>query len=218
MALGALDVSLYEMVRAYGAFANNGNLKELNIIKKITDAEGTIIFSKEETEASNVIDTVTSRTITAILQQAVNQGTATAIRSQYGFNSDLAGKTGTAQNYTDSWFMAYTPNLVVGTWVGASTPDIHFFSKNGSGSALAMPIAANILKKLENNPDFKNEYLTNFGFSDSAYSFLQCEPYHSTAGIKGFFEKLFDKDKKERKDTVESRVKSFFKRIFGGKN
>ncbi|MEI7503221.1 MAG: penicillin-binding transpeptidase domain-containing protein, partial [Paludibacter sp.] len=137
----------------------------------------------------------TSEMITAILQKAINQGTGTRIRNQFAIRADLAGKTGTAQDYTNAWFVAYTPNLVVGTWVGASSPEIHFYSGNGSGSSLALPIVGNVLRAIENNAGWRNKYLTPFAISDSVYNELNCAPYKET-GIKGFFNRLFQGSKK----------------------
>jgi len=201
-------------------------MNDMVMIKKITDAHGKVLYAAKTNEPAQVLDVKTSETLTAILQQVINQGTGAGIRGRYGIRSELAGKTGTAQNYSDAWFIAYTPNLVIGTWVGASTHDIHFYSSNGSGSSLAMPIVANILKNIENNPGLKKMYLTRFAFSEDVYSFLQCNPYHRV-GIKGFFNRLFGRKDKVANDTAIHKpgkeenkkhgLKSFFRRIFKGK-
>lgn len=201
VALGTLDLSLYEVVRAYGAFANQGLMSDLNMISKITDTNGKVLYKHKSADAKQVLDPEISQTMTAILQQVIDQGTGAGIRSRFGVTSALAGKTGTAQNYSDAWFIAYTPDLVIGTWVGASTPDIHFFSRNGSGSALAMPIAGGVIKKIENSPEWKRKYLTPFNMPEEVYSFLQCDPYHEV-GVKGFFNRLFGKKDREEKDSV----------------
>ncbi|HEX3009737.1 MAG TPA: transglycosylase domain-containing protein [Bacteroidales bacterium] len=133
IALGTLDLSLYEIVRAYGAFANGGIMNDLYMIRKITDAQGKVLYTAKPAGSTQVFEASTSEIMTAILQQVINQGTGAGIRSRFGIQSQLAGKTGTAQNYSDSWFIAYTPNMVIGTWVGASRPDVHFFSSRGSG-------------------------------------------------------------------------------------
>jgi len=217
ISLGTLDLSLYEIVRAYAAFADKGEINELVMITKITDAQGKILYTRKSEEPDKVFTTETTGMITAMLQEAINQGTGTRVRSSYGIRSALAGKTGTAQNYSDAWFIAYTPDLVLGTWVGARTPDIHFFSGNGSGSALALPIVATVISGIENNAELRNKYLTPFQLPDDAYTFLQCDPYKQV-GIKGFFNRLFggnSKEKVENKDKKsEKGVKSFFKRIF----
>ena len=225
-ALGTLDISLSEIVRAYGAFANQGQMNNLVMIKKITDAQGNVLYSEKPSESVQVFDMEATETLTAILQQVINQGTGAGIRSRYGIKSDLAGKTGTAQNYSDAWFVAYTPDMVIGAWVGASTPDVHFYSAKGSGSSLAMPVVAGILKNIEKNPGLKNTYLTPFELSSDKYAFLQCDPYHQL-GIQGFFSRLFGRKGKLKNDTTsgesdkieinESDLKSFFKKLFKGK-
>lgn len=221
IALGTLDVSLASIVRAYGSFANKGNLHELVMIDKITDAAGKVLYQRESAETVKVFTTETSQTISAILQSAINQGTGIRIRNQYGIRAELAGKTGTAQNNSDAWFIAYTPDLVIGTWVGARTPDIHFYGSNGTGSSLALPVVAGILKGIELDAALRYRFLTPFDISADVYSFLQCEPYHKT-GVSGFFDRLFNirekKDSKIRKSDEKGKQKEgFFKRLFKGK-
>jgi len=190
IALGTLDLSLYEVVRAYGAFANKGEMTEPVMINKITDAEGTVLYERKAAQTEQVFKPETAEMITVILQRAINQGTGTRIRNQYGVRAELAGKTGTAQDYTNAWFVAYTPNLVMGTWVGGTTPEVHFYSGNGSGSSLALPIAGHVLRAIENNSGWRNKFLTSFAISDSVSNELNCEPYKET-GLKGFFNRFF---------------------------
>ena len=194
IALGTLDLSLFEATRAYGAFANNGEMNDLYMIHKITDKKGNIIYESAAQKAERVFTEKSTQTLTTILQQAVEQGTGAKIRNSYKIKSPLASKTGTAQNYTNAWFMTYTPNIVLGTWVGTSKNDIHFNSGNGSGSSLALPIVANILKEIENNPELKEKYLTSFDIPDEISSSIDCTPYREK-GIKGFFNRLFGKKK-----------------------
>jgi penicillin-binding protein 1A len=191
MALGTLDLSLVEIVSAYGAFANNGKTTEPVMINKITDANGKILYKREAAEHEQVFSLKTSQMITAILENVINNGTGSGIRNQYGVRADLAGKTGTAQNYSDAWFIAYTPDLVIGTWVGANTPDVHFFSGQGSGSSLALPIVGNVLRGIENNPKLRRQFLTPFAIPYPIYDDMQCDPYHQK-GIGGFFRRLFN--------------------------
>jgi penicillin-binding protein 1A len=220
-ALGTLDLSLYEIVRAYGSFANQGQMNELVMINKITDADGNTLYIRESTEPAKVFSTETSQMITAILQEVINQGTGAKIRSHYGIRAELAGKTGTAQTYSDAWFIAYTPDLVIGTWVGARTPDVHFYSDNGSGSSLALPIVANVIREIEKDSELRKRYLTPFALPNDVYSFLQCEPFFQK-GVKGFLNRLFNRNAKKDDNTQDSEkkeknkrgVKSFFKKLF----
>lgn len=195
IALGTVDLSLFEIVRAYGSFANRGQMTEPVLIDKIADAQGKTLYQRKGIEAEQVFSTETADLITAILQRAINQGTGTKIRTQYGISTDLAGKTGTAHDYTNAWFIAYTPDVVIGTWVGASTPDVHFYSGKGSGSSLALPIVGQMLSDMEKDAVLRKNYLTEFNLPDAVYAELDCQPYRET-GIKGFFKRLFGKKKK----------------------
>lgn len=190
IALGTLDLSLFEIVRAYGAFANKGQTTEPVIINKIIDANGKVLYEREAAKHEKIFSVKTSQRITAILQEAINQGTGTRIRNQFGIHADLAGKTGTAQSYTDAWFIAYTPDLVIGTWVGASTPDVHFYSGQGSGSSLALPIVGNVLRGIEQDAKLRKQFLTPFSIPYNITDEMQCDPYRQT-GITGFFKRLF---------------------------
>ena len=195
IALGTLDLSLFEIIRAYGTFANNGEMNDLYMISKITDKEGNLIYESKEEKAERIFETESCQTLTAILQQAVEQGTGSKIRNIYKIKSQLASKTGTAQDYTDAWFIAYTPYIVLGTWVGASKHSIHFSSGKGSGSSLALPIIANILKEIEKDTQLRNKYLTSFDVPEEVYLSIQCPPYKQK-GIKGLWNRLFKKKTK----------------------
>jgi penicillin-binding protein 1A len=193
------------------------------MIDKILDARGNTLYRKETLKPKAVFTPETSQIITAILQEVINQGTGVRIRSDYGVKASLAGKTGTAQNYSDAWFIAYTPGLVLGTWVGARTADVHFLSNNGSGASLALPVIGKILEGIEKDPQLHKKYLTPFNIPGETYSFLHCQPYRQT-GIKGFFNRLFkgnknkaadNPDHTKRKKSRES--KSFLKRLFNRK-
>ncbi|MFO7852886.1 MAG: transglycosylase domain-containing protein [Bacteroidales bacterium] len=220
-ALGTLDLSLYEIVRAYGAFANRGKMYEPYMINMISDADGNVLYTKEIQEPDSIFSEETSGLMTAIMEQVIEQGTGESMRSRYGIKSELAGKTGTAQNYSNAWFLAYTPDMVIGTWVGARTPDVHFHSENGSGSSLALPVVAGVIKGIENDNDLRDTYLTSFDFPEEVYSFLECDPFRQR-GVRGFFNRLFgikSRDKEERDSVVKSETekKSFFERLFGKK-
>lgn len=218
-ALGTLDLSLYEIVRAYGAFANSGLMNELCMINRITDADGKDIYIRQYQEPDSIFTLETSQLMTAMLQQVIEQGTGSGIRSRFGIKTDLAGKTGTAQNYSDAWFIAYTPEMVLGTWVGARTPDVHFYNENGAGASLAMPILAQVIREMERNSILNNKYLTSFELPDEVYSFLECDPFRQR-GIRGFFNRLFGIKSRagNEQDTVAESIqeeRSFLERLFG---
>ena len=216
VALGSMDLSLNEIIKIYSAFANKGMLNDLKMIESITDADGNIIYENGKNNAYRALSDSTSFKITALLENVVNQGTAIKIRNKYGINTDLAGKTGTAQDYTNAWFVAYTPNLVLGSWVGTGKNDIHFNSGNGSGSSLALPVIAEVLKEIENDKELSKRYLGSFNLSDNYYSFKNCEPYKQL-GLKGILNRTFEGKTYEEKQKLKverqaNRVKRKVKR------
>ena len=219
IALGAIDVSLSQIVLAYGALANNGTIhNKLVMIDKITDSQGKTIYKSNIDAGTVVMDSDIANQLTVILEKAINEGTGKQIRNRFRLKSDLAGKTGTAQNYSDAWFMAYTPNLVIGTWVGASSPSVHFNNGLGSGSALALPISGYILSDIEKQPKLKRKYLTNFNIDYQTTQITNCDPFFEK-GLSGFVNRLSNK-KKVATDTIVSnnpkkeKKKSGFRKFF----
>lgn len=92
-----------------------------------------------------------------LLQTVVDSGTAKRLRYMYKFNYPAAGKTGTTNNNTDGWFIGYTPTLIVGAWVGAEQPAVHWRSTNqGQGAATALPICAHFLNRVYGDKQFKD--------------------------------------------------------------
>lgn len=150
LALGSGEASLLEMVGAYQAIANGGLGKDAVYIKRIEDRFGKVLYEK----AANAEDGVTqlcrvenSLRMTEMLRAVVNEGTASGLRSSYGFTADIAGKTGTTQNYTDGWFIGYTPGLLTGVWVGGDLQNIRFRNMSyGQGAHTALPIWAEFMK------------------------------------------------------------------------
>ncbi|MCW5907983.1 MAG: transglycosylase domain-containing protein [Chitinophagales bacterium] len=146
LCLGVSDISLYEMVGAYTAFANLGTYSKPFFIKRIEDKDGNVIarFGETHTEA---IPEKTAYITTEIMKGVINKGTGARLRSKYGLPMPLAGKTGTTQANADAWFMCYNPDIVVGAWVGFEQPSVHFASNSsGAGATAAMPIVGSFLK------------------------------------------------------------------------
>jgi penicillin-binding protein 1A len=216
VALGALDLSLWDMVPVYATFANGGRKPEPLMIERILDSRGKVLYENEPPENQQVIDPEISDMLTAMLQKAINEGTGAPLRWKFGIKADLAGKTGTSQNYSDAWFFAYNPAMVCGIWVGARDPQIHFSSgNNGSGSSLALPISGYMLGSLENDPDLRNEYLKPFQLSGQYQEQMTCEGTRTKGGLNRFVESIFGK--KNKKDTVpqdDTKFKRFFKGLF----
>lgn len=213
LALGTGSVSLYEMTRAYAVFANGGNRIDPYMISRIETATGEILYEREAEELENVLDKDLAQLMTAMLQGVVDDGTAKKLRVVYGLQNELAGKTGTAQDYTDGWFIGYNPSIVVGVWVGASNPLIHFRSGTyGSGSAMALPIFGKFFQQLSENADLKSAAFAKFeALPIELQNQLDCEDYRDKNffdSVKGVFQR------KEGKKVKDKEREGFFKRLF----
>ena len=179
LALGVAEVSLFELIRAYSVFNNKGRLVEPVYLRRIEDKSGNIIYEqKPHISEENLISPRTAGIITEMLVNVVNNGTASSLRSTYGFNNDIAGKTGTTQLNTDGWFIGYTPDLITGVWVGGDNPVIRFRSMSlGQGSHAAMPVWARFMQKLYHDPLYKYSKESEFGISEEIKHELDCPDF-----------------------------------------
>ena len=156
IALGTPDVSVYEMVGAYAAFANKGVYTKPVMVTTIEDKNGTILYQFKP-ETRDVLNEEIAYVVVKLLEGVTQGGSGTRLRHTfaasrpdykeiitgypYGFTNPIAGKTGTTQNQSDGWFMGMVPNLVTGIWVGAEDRAVHFRSITyGQGAAMALPI------------------------------------------------------------------------------
>ncbi len=158
IALGTPDLSVYEMVGAYGAFANKGIYVKPTMVTKIEDKNGTIIFqSKPKTK--DVLSEESSYVTLKLLEGVTKFGSGARLRHDipedernyiyknvvtgypYKFQNAIAGKTGTTQNQSDGWFIGMVPNLVTGVWVGGEDRSVHFKEiAYGQGATMSLPI------------------------------------------------------------------------------
>lgn len=198
VALGTPEASVSELAVAYASFANGGFRVKPASIASISGPDGTILYEHKFTPSDErIISNETSVLMSAMLQKAVREGTGATMSSVYGVTFPWAGKTGTSQDYADAWFGAFNPRLVMVTRVGASTPAIHFNQgSNGSGSALALPLVARTLKKVELDRIASENLITPFPAlpADLQYA-LDCPDFRE----ENFMEKVqsfFGKDKK----------------------
>ena len=200
IALGSGDVSLTEMVTAYGTFANEGLVNTPVYLIRITDKYGKEIFLHKQQKPKRVLSADDAAMLTHMLQNAVNEGTGSSLRSVYGFRRDMAGKTGTTQSQADGWFIGYTPDLVAGVWVGAEDRRVHFRSLAlGKGAATALPVWAKFMAKVDRDPAFKKSRSQHFApLSAAALEKLDCMAYEEAK--RSVWDKLFGKNKKEDKE------------------
>ena len=180
IALGASSVSLIEMTTVFSCFANHGITTSPHYISSIHDGDGKVYSNFKTTEAGKrVFSEETAELMISLMKGVVNEGTAGRLRYQYGIYNDVAGKTGTTQSNADGWFMAMTPKLVVGTWVGADDPRIRFRRTDlGQGSSTALPITGVFLKQVNNDPAFKDISSAKFPtLSAEMQAKLDCDLY-----------------------------------------
>ncbi len=215
LCLGTCDVSVMEMTTAYTAFPRGGTRCEPMMVVRIVDAEGNEVANastlQKRKNASDDLDTREVLTQDAafkmvdLMQGVINSGTGARMRSRYGIQAQMAGKTGTTNDNSDGWFVGYTPSLTFGAWVGGEERDIHFQSMNyGQGAAAALPIAALFLKEiyaqqsaLGYSPaerfDFPKGYdpCADSVFDDGDEPEEYDEPEESPSGLSTLINKLF---------------------------
>ncbi len=150
IALGACEISLYEMMQAYSMLPGRGfNVKPM-FIARIEDRNGNTIqsFTPKRRE---VISDVTAYSMIKMMQGVMQFGTGRRMWS-YGVSGEIAGKTGTTNDNSDAWFMGYTPQLLCGAWVGCDDRFIRFKSTEiGQGSSAALPIWAYFYEKVQHD-------------------------------------------------------------------
>ncbi len=148
MALGAGSVTAWQMARAYSVFANGGYLVQPYFIQKIVDDRGNPLALAQPRragdEALRVIDARNAFIMDSMMQDVTRYGTG-ARAARLG-RSDLAGKTGTTNEFVDAWFAGYQPSLVAIAWVGFDQPKT--LGKNQTGGVVALPIWVGYMEKV----------------------------------------------------------------------
>ncbi len=143
LALGACGVKPIELTAAFGVFANRGVWCRPFGIARIARRDGEILF-EQTLERKVALSEQTAYIMTDMLRSALDRGTGAAIRSVYGFTRPAGGKTGTTNDFTDAWFVGFTPQLVAGVWVGVDDPSISL-GTGQAGSRAALPLWANFM-------------------------------------------------------------------------
>lgn len=150
LALGVSDVTLFDMVGAYGTFVNGGTWTQPTYITRIEDKHGNLLADFVPRKVETLSEETAYMMVHMLKAAAEPGGTAYyGLRHRNGLKNEIGGKTGTTQNYSDAWFMGITPNLVCGTWVGGEDRSIHFRSiALGQGNKLAMPLYGRFMQKV----------------------------------------------------------------------
>jgi penicillin-binding protein 1A len=129
-----------------------------------------------------------------MLKSVVSEGTGSSLRNVYGISNDVAGKTGTTQSNVDGWFMAMLPKLVIGAWVGADDPRMHFRSTAlGQGAATALPIVGKFIKR--SNEDKTLRRVMWARFEPLPAELLEAMDCKGSKSNQNFFQRLFGKKK-----------------------
>lgn len=158
MALGAGSATVWEMASAYSVFANGGFKVEPYIVKEMVDGDGRVLARVDpplaSESAARVIDPRNAYLMDSMLRDVVRRGTGARARS-LGRN-DLAGKTGTTNDYVDAWFCGYSPRLVAISWVGFDQPQN--LGRGETGGAAALPIWIDFMRSaLKDVPETRLE-------------------------------------------------------------
>lgn len=169
IALGTEDVSLLEMASAYATFASGGVYNEPLAILRIEDNNGNVLLEFFPREQREAISPETAYTVVDMLRgsikgvdagDGVRRGTAVRLANQFGVRQDIAGKTGTTQNSADNWFIAMTPSLVMGAWVGGDDRRTRFPERTslGEGARMALPIVGEFIFRVTRDKEIAWSY------------------------------------------------------------
>nr|WP_315175367.1 transglycosylase domain-containing protein [uncultured Flavobacterium sp.] len=165
IALGAVEITVHDMVAAYSTFANQGVYIKPQFLTKIEDKSGVIIYEPIP-ESHDVLNKDIAFAVIKLLEGVTEGGSGDRLRTTGGGNGDtrwtgypyqfknpIAGKTGTTQNQSDGWFMGMVPNLVTGVWVGCEDRSARFKSLTyGQGATAALPVWGYFMKLCYDDP------------------------------------------------------------------
>ena len=135
LALGAADMKLLEHVSAFTVFPNDGIRIDPHMIRRVTSYDGALL-EEAHPEVHDVVSPDVARTMTAMLEEVIQFGTGVQAKA---LGRPAAGKTGTTQDYTDAWFVGFTPQITAGVWVGFDDKQISL-GKKETGARAALPI------------------------------------------------------------------------------
>lgn len=176
LGLGTSEVSLFELVGAYGSFVNNGIYTEPYYITRIEDKYGNVLETFTP-KSRQVISVETAQKIVYLLRGSVDEdgGTSKSVSENILMDNEVAGKTGTTNNSSDGWYVGLTHDLVTGIWVGGDEPGIRFKDwKRGSGGRTALPIWNYFMTGIYAHPEtgYKKGF---FSEPDSTITTFDCD-------------------------------------------
>jgi len=168
IALGAVDITVEDMVAAYSTFANQGVYIKPQFISRIEDKNGVVLY-EPKIDSHDVLNKDIAYAVIKLLEGVTEEGSGVRLRTQgggngdnvwtgypYAFTNPIAGKTGTTQNQSDGWFIGMVPNLVTGVWVGCEDRSARFKGITyGQGATAALPIWGYYMKKCYEDKDLQ---------------------------------------------------------------
>jgi penicillin-binding protein 1A len=146
LALGTSPVTLREMVTAYAPIANGGRYMEPQLVLRIESRDGELLAQFQPPEPERALSRPTSLLLVDVMRGVVDEGTGAAIRTRFGIQADVAGKTGTTQDNSDGWFILMHRQLVGGAWVGFNDPAVKM-GDWGEGARSALPIVGDVFQQ-----------------------------------------------------------------------
>lgn len=194
MCLGVMDLSLLQLTAAQGAFVNKGIYSDPTALMRIEDRHGNVIYEYFPEQIEVMSEDLAYATLD-IMRRVVLGGTGGSLRQSWrdwgGIMHPTAGKTGTTQNNSDGWFMALTPDLVTGVWVGAEDMAVRFRSMEwGQGARMALPIYGYMMQKVYADKSVKistDDFAVPENFSQSPYHRDNFKPKSATSSGAGQF-------------------------------
>ena len=212
IALGTPEISLFELVGAYGTFANQGIYIKPIMITRIEDKNGMVLFEVVP-ETKDVISEEAAYVTVNLMQGVTEHGSGARLRHAglektnyiyknvvsgypYVFENAIAGKTGTTQNQSDGWFMGMVPNLVTGVWVGGEDRSVHFKDIGfGQGATMALPIWGMYMKGAYEIPELEIS-IEDFVAPETISINLDCD----NSKIKSKLDEVWEKPKANLKE------------------
>lgn len=234
LALGTANISMEEMTGAYAAFVNDGVPVKSYYITHITTSTKDTIASFYPAKLKAALTPVEAHTVRNMLEAVVDHGTARSLKANYDIPVEIGGKTGTTQANADGWFIAITPTLVIGAWVGADDPRVRFRSTAlGQGSATALPLVGEFMQRAMYDRVYRSRTKAYFQpLPEDIAAQFDCDLIQQSS--YNFFERLFERKKevlstkaleKERSEgsslgsrsieKKDGKIKRVLKKLFG---
>jgi len=176
VALGAVEITLEEQVASYAVFPNDGIRVAPRLIRKVSSADGIVLW-QDNSAVNEVIDQRTARTMMSLLRGVTEHGTGAAARQ---LNHPVGGKTGTTSEFTDAWFLGFSPSVTCGVWVGYDSRES--LGNKETGAVTALPIWITFMRAAiagKDDEQFPGDDQTPAGEPNAIAQIPQLETQHA---------------------------------------